>query len=206
MGPSLKQCHAVQVVDGRPFSDREVEQARLLKQLRETPDNMLLVLGSLSSGKTLLLRKVLLSGKLDTPVSWFSGREQKLSDASVMAEALSRELVAQLSALERFGEGLMQTAKTLVQTKLGIDIELLDGNETIKLLPAALAASTTPTSSAINMLIGGFETLLDIREAASGPPPVICIDEVHVLMDWFEGDRALQTDLDALLRLFVQAG
>ena len=132
----------------------------MLKQLRETPDNMLLVLGSLSSGKTLLLRKVLLSGKLDTPVSWFSGREQKLSDASVMAEALSRELVAQLSALERFGEGLMQTAKTLVQTKLSIDIELLDGNETIKLLPAALAASTTPTSSAINMLIGGFETLL----------------------------------------------
>ena len=45
----------------------------------------------------------------------------------------------------------MQTAKQLVQTKLGIDIKLLDGNETIKLLPAALAASATPTSSAINI-------------------------------------------------------
>ena len=100
----------------------------------------------------------------------------------------------------------MQTAKQLVQTKLGIDIKLLEVNETIKLLPAALAASATPTSSAINMLIGAFESLLEKREAASGSPPVICIDEVHVLMDWFEGDRALQTDLDALLRFFVQVG
>ena len=88
---------------------------------------------------------------------------------------------------------------------------MLDGNETVKLLPAVLAASATPTSvlttlSAINMLIGGFETLLDEREAASGSPPVICIDEVDVLMDWFEGVKALQTDLNALLRFFVQVG
>ena len=206
VGPSLKQCHGVQGVDGRPFFDREVEQAQLLNQLRETPDNLLLVLGPLSSGKTRLLQEVLRSGKLDTPVSWFSGRDQKLSDASVMAEALSRELVAQLNALEKIGEGVMQTAKQLVQTKLGIDIKLLEVNETIKLLPAALAASATPTSSAINMLIGAFESLLEKREAASGSPPVICIDEVNVLMDWFEGDRALQTDLDALLRFFVQVG
>ena len=177
----------------------------MLNQLRETPDNLLLVLGPLSSGKTRLLQEVLRSDKLDTSVSWFSGRDQKLSDASVMAEALSHELVAQLNALE-IGEGVMQTAKQLVQTKLGIDIKLLDGNETIKLLPAALAASATPTSSAINMLIGAFESLLEKREAAFGSPPVICIDEVNVLMDWFEGDRALQTDLDALLRFFVQVG
>ena len=74
-----------------PFSPREVEQAKLLAQLRETPDNMLLVLGPGSSGKTRLLQEVLLSDKLDTPVSWFSGRDQKLSDASVMAEALTHE-------------------------------------------------------------------------------------------------------------------
>ena len=104
MGPPLKQCNAAQVVSGRPI-DREAEQAHLLKQLRETPDNMLLVLGPLSSGKTRLLQEVLLSGKLDTPVSWFSGHDQKLSDASVMAEALSRELVAQLNALKKLGRG-----------------------------------------------------------------------------------------------------
>ena len=56
VGPSLKQGHAAQVVNGRPFFDREMEQANLLNQLRETPDNMLLVLGPRSSGKTRLLR------------------------------------------------------------------------------------------------------------------------------------------------------
>ena len=207
MGPSLRQCHAAaQVVDGRPFFDREAEQAKLLDQLRETPDNMLLVLGPLSSGKTRLLREVLLSGKLDTPVSWFSGRDQKLSDANVMAEALSRELLAQLNALEKIGQGVMDGAKQFFQTKLGIDIKLLEGNETIKLLPAPLAASAAPTSSAVNRLIGGFEALLDKRSEASGSPPVICIDEVNVLMDWFESDTELQTDLDALLRFFVKVG
>ena len=70
MGPPLKQCSAAQVVNGRPLFDREVEQAQLLEQLSETPRNMLLVLGPLSSGKTRLLQEVLLSGKLDTPVSW----------------------------------------------------------------------------------------------------------------------------------------
>ena len=39
----------------------------------------------------------------------------------MMAEALSRELVAQLNALETFGDGVMQTAKQLVQPKLGVE-------------------------------------------------------------------------------------
>ena len=161
---------------------------------------------ALSAVGTRLLREVLLSGKLDTPVSWFSRRYQKLSDASVMAEALTRKLAAQLNALEKLRQGGMVGAKQLVQIKFSIDIKLLDGNETIKLLPAALAASATPTSAAINMLIGAFDDLLTKRKEASGSPPVICIDEFNVLMDWFEGDRALQTDLDALLRFFVQVG
>ena len=119
VGPSLKQCHGVQGVDGRPFFDREVEQAQLLNQLRETPDNLLLVLGPLSSGKTRLLQEVLRSGKLDTPVSWFSGRNQKLSDASVMAEALSRELVAQLNALEKIGEGVNADSQAIGPVQIG---------------------------------------------------------------------------------------
>ena len=68
MGPLSKQCHAAKV-DGRPFFDREMEQANLLNQLRETSDNMMLVLGPRSSGRTGLLREVLLSDKLDTLVS-----------------------------------------------------------------------------------------------------------------------------------------
>ena len=203
MGPLLKQCHAAQV-DGRPFFDREVEQANLLDLLGEDPDSILLVLGPRSSGKTRLLREVLLSSKLDTPVSWFSGRDQKLEDASIMAQALTRELNAQLNALEKLG--MRMTVLAAINLKLGLDIKAPDGNETLKLLPGSLVASEAPTSSVINSLIGAFEALLETRSAASGSLPVICIDEVNVLMDWFEGDRALQTDLEALLRFFVKVG
>ncbi len=178
----------------------------MLDLLRETPDSMLLVLGPRSSGKTRLLREVLLSGKLDTPVSWFSGRDQKLQDASIMAQALTRELNAQLNALEKLGKGLRTAVLAAINLKLGVDIKAPDGNETLKLLPGSLVASEAPTSSVINSLIGAFEALLETRSAASGAPPVICIDEVNVLMDWFEGDRALQTDLEALLRFFVKVG
>ena len=71
----------------------------------------------------------------------------------------------------------MDGAKQPVQTKLGTDVKLLDGNETIELLPAALAASAAPTSSAIIRLIDGSEALLEQRSEASGLPPVICTDE-----------------------------
>ena len=195
----------LQVVNGRSFFDREMEQAKLLDRLEKAPSNMLLVLGPLSSGKTRLLREVLLSGKLDTPVSWFSGRYQKLSDASVMAEALTRELAAQLTALEKLGEGLRTLAVAAINTSAGLDIKAPDGNETLKLKPGSLLATDSPNSSAINTLISAFEALLTTRKENSGSPPVICIDEANVLMEWNEGDISLQTDLQALLRFFVQA-
>ena len=43
-----------------------------------------------------------------------------------------------------------------------------------------------------------------------GPPPVICIDDAHVLMDWDKSDPShrpdweVQTDLTALLYFFIQ--
>ena len=123
-----------------------------------------------------------------------------------MAQALTRELNAQLNALEKLGVGLRMTVLAAINLRLGVDIKAPDGNETLKLLPGSLVASEAPTSSVISSLVGAFEALLDTRSAASGSLPVICIDEVHVLMDWFEGDRALQTDLEALLRFFVKVG
>ena len=63
----------LQVVHDRPFIGRETEQAHLLAQLEQTPDNMLLLLGPRSSGKTRLLKEVLKSDSLGTPVSFLSG-------------------------------------------------------------------------------------------------------------------------------------
>ena len=73
-----------------------MEQANLLDLLEETPDSMLLVLGPRSGGKTRLLQEVLLSGKLDTPVSWVSGRDEKPENASILAQALTRKLMPSL--------------------------------------------------------------------------------------------------------------
>ena len=41
----------LQVVNDRPYFGRESEQACLLAQLKQTPHNMLLLLGPRSSGK-----------------------------------------------------------------------------------------------------------------------------------------------------------
>lgn len=79
----------LQVLEGTPFFNRKIEQALLLTQLNGTPHTILLVLGPRSTGTSRLLKHVLLSGRLDNPVSWFSGREHRLSDASVMTQRLT---------------------------------------------------------------------------------------------------------------------
>ena len=63
-------------------------------------------------------------------------------------------------------------------------------------------ASYRPSS--INRLIGAFEMSLALRKVYFGSPPDICIDGAHVLMEWYEGDIASQTDLKALLNFVVQ--
>ena len=65
---------------------------------------MLLVLGPASGGKTRLLGQVPLSGRLDTPLSWFSGND--MSDASVMTKSLTLALPAHLTPLEKVKQGL----------------------------------------------------------------------------------------------------
>ena len=90
----------LQVVDDVPFLGRETEQAHLLAQLKQTPDSMLLLLGPCSSGKTRLLKEVVLSDELDmpgdddfgeTPVSLFSGH-MALSHASAHTHMLESYL------------------------------------------------------------------------------------------------------------------
>ena len=67
-----------------PLFDRECEQELLLKRLMARPDNIIIVLSPPSGGKTRLLRELLLGPKLNAPVSWLSGRSQKLSDGRII--------------------------------------------------------------------------------------------------------------------------
>ena len=170
-----------QVVNDRPFCGRETEQAHLLAQLKQTPDNMLLLLGPRSSGKSRFLKEVLLSDRLDTPVSFFNGRVE-LSHACVLVERLWVELKAQLNALD-------EPEQAMPPRRGSVDVSL-----------PPLASTTSNMSAAIT----AFGAFLTVRKEASLSPPVICIDHADVLMDWYEGDSTMQTDIKPLLNFFVQ--
>eukprot|EP00891_Asterochloris_glomerata_P007323 jgi/Astpho2/7323/Aster-01624 len=171
----------MQVVNDRPFCGRETEQAHLLAQLKQTPDNMLLLLGPRSSGKSRFLKEVLLSDRLDTPVSFFNGRVE-LSHACVLVERLWVELKAQLNALD-------EPEQAMPPRRGSVDVSL-----------PPLASTTSNMSAAIT----AFGAFLTVRKEASLSPPVICIDHADVLMDWYEGDSTMQTDIKPLLNFFVQ--
>ena len=176
----------LQAVDEMPFFGRETEQAHLLAQLKQTPDNMLLLLGPRSSGKPRFLKEVLDSNRLGTPVSFFSGRVE-LSHASVLTERLWLELNAQLNALTL---AVGSQARQAMNSRLGSqDITL-----------PALASCT----SQMNAVIIAYGALLTKRKECSLPPPVVCIDHADVLMDWWQGDSSTQPDIKALLNFFVQ--
>ena len=59
-------------------------------------------------------------------------------------------------------------------------------------------------TSDMNAVIIVYGALLTARKEASRPPPVICINYADVLMDWYEGDSTMPTDIKALLTFFVQ--
>ena len=164
----------LQVVNDKSFFGRDTEQAHLLAQLKQAPDNMLLLLGPRSSGKTRFLKEVLSSDRSGTPVSFFSSREE-LSHARVLAARLWHELDAQLNAMD----GPNQPAKVSLSP-----------------LPAA--------TSHMNVVILAYGATLATREGALMSPPVICIDHADVLMDWYEGFSTTQTDIKALLNFLVQ--
>ena len=108
----------------------------------------------------------------------------------MLIERLWRDLDAHLDALEVLQAGLRDAAKATIMHKLCSDSWQA---------PAS-------TASPMNTLMVAYGVLLTTRWEASGSPPVICIDDAHVLKDWDVDDRALQSDLTALLYFFVQVG
>ena len=59
----------------------------------------------------------------------------------------------------------------------------------------------------LNDLIKTYDSLLSVSSSTTpqnAPLPVICIDEANVLMEWYKGGAAMESDLDALLCFFVR--
>ena len=135
-------------------------------------------------------------------MSWFCGRDQQLSDASVMTQSLTFALAAQLAALVKVKQGLSAEVQRAIKARYGIEMKVNNVSGNISAEPVAASASYSP--SGMHRLIGAFVALLAARKKNAGSPPVICIDEAHVLTERYEGDEALQTDLQALLSFFIR--
>ena len=128
-------------------------------------------------------------------MTFLQGGVAELSHPIVLIERLWRDLDAHLDALEVLQTGLRDAAKADIMRKLWIN------------------SWQAPASTAcpVNTLMVAYGVLLTKRREASGSPPVICIDDAHVLMDWDKGDSShrptweIQSDLTALLYFFVQA-
>ena len=183
-----------QSVNDGPFCGRETEQAHLLAQLKREPHMVLSLPGPRGRGKSRLLREVLLSDRLDTPVTFLSGGVAELSHPSVLIERLWRDLDAHLDALEVVETGLKDVTKAAIIHNLRV----------FDSLPADSLPAPASTRCPMNTLMVAYGVLLNKRRGASGSPPVICIDDAHVLMDWDEDDWELRSDLTALLYFFVQ--
>ncbi len=82
---ALSQAHS-----SSEFFDREIEQSFLLTQLKQSPTNVLLIVGPRSSGKSRMLHEVLLGKQHKALVAFVNGRSQRLTDAAIMASALRK--------------------------------------------------------------------------------------------------------------------
>ena len=175
---------------------------------------MLLIVGPRSSGKSRMLHEVLLGKQHKALVAFVNGRSQRLTDAAIMASALSKEGARQLpEARQKLEElkGLVGKATAAAAAgseifskfKPGVDLKSLElfYNTVLKLF------SPSTEARSLNDVIQAYDELLRLSStiiSTASPLPVICIDEANVLMEWRQGGAAMEKDLDALLRFFVK--
>ena len=203
----------LQALSSFDFFDREREQSLLLAQLKRPPEGVLVIVGPRSSGKSRLLEEVLVGKKKHKALLAFvDGRDQKLTNGGIMAEALKEQGRQQLPEVRRMLEQFIQTTGKVAEAVAKTEIpRMIKSNFDIKslaLLPGSvLKTFEEPTPSSLNDVIKAYDSLLRLsstRVSTSSPLPVICIDEANVLMGWYKGGAAMEDDLDALLRFLVK--
>ena len=189
----------LQALSSHEFFDRQLEQSRLLDQLKQSPSNVLLIVGPRNSGKSRLLEEVLLK-KHKALVAFVDGRAQRLTDAAIMTSALRKQAKEQLTAVRQVVEqgqenvgkatAIAASGATLISKLMpGVDVKpILDICDSV----AKQFGESEPRS--LNDVFEAYDSLLKLNRtviAKASPLPVICIDEANVLMEWDKGGAAM---------------
>ena len=200
----------LQALSSTDFFEREREQSLLLAQLKRPPEGVLVIVGPRSSGKSRLLEEVLVGKKKHKALLAFvDGRDQKLTNGGIMAEALKEQGKQQLPEVRRMLDDLGKTAGKVADVV--VKTSALKSNAELErlalLLDAANKVFKEEAASSLNDVIKAYDTLLKLKSTRilnTSPLPVICIDEANVLMSWYKGGAAMEEDLNALLRFLVK--
>ena len=107
-----------------------------------------------------------------------------------MSQVSNVELKVQRHALNKFKKGVSYASQGLARTSMGV------AQRKLQMYRAEVVSNSD--------LILAYSKLIDDQRDASGSWPVICIDEANVLMEWVTEGPAMEKDLNALLRFFVQ--
>ena len=142
-------------------------------------------------------------------LAFVDGRDQKLTNGGIMAEALKEQGKQQLPEVRRMLDDLGKTAGKVADVV--VKTSALKSNAELErlalLLDAANKVFKEEAASSLNDVIKAYDTLLKLKSTRilnTSPLPVICIDEANVLMSWYKGGAAMEEDLNALLRFLVK--
>ena len=203
----------LQALSSSDFFDREMEQSLLLTQLKQSPADVLVIVGPRSSGKSRLLEEVLVGKKKHKALFGICGWKRSEADewwrhGSSTQRAGGTATPEVRRMLEQFIQATGKVAEAVANAKVLSMIKSDFDIKSLALLPSSvLKPFEDPTPSSLNDVIKAYDSLLKVKSTRilnTSPLPVICIDEANVLMAWYKGGAAMEEDLDALLRFLVK--
>ena len=159
----------LQALSSSDFFDREMEQSLLLTQLKQSPADLLVIVGPRSSGKSRLLEEVLVGKKKHKALLAFvDGRDHKLTNGGVMAQALKEQGAQQLPEVRRMLEHFIQATGKVAEAVANVDdLSMIKSDFDIKslaLLPSSvLKPFEDPTPSSLNDVIKAYDSLLKLK-------------------------------------------
>eukprot|EP00877_Chromochloris_zofingiensis_P011590 jgi/Chrzof1/6685/Cz19g05200.t1 len=201
-----QELQSLDVICSRwPFFNRKQELQSLNVMFSRRPTSITVLLGPRNTGKSALLKEYMRTRDLAGTKCYIDAR---MSTPDALGRAL---LELSLPKVARQVQGLFSSAKNIAQT-VGKALEALGNSEVTisgKAISAVLAAlgGDKEAKPPLSAVIRAYRVVLDAWDEAraqgqleDSSPPLLVLDEAHVLMRWSEQHK---TDLQELLRFLM---